>query len=106
MATPAWLLKLKQRWNLQSVGQVIVVLIVFACTGMTVVKLKDPLLEFFAGDAADTVLASVIYYLLILPIYNVFLLAYGFLFGQFSFFWEFEKKSFNRLISVFKRTKK
>jgi len=99
MATPGWILKLKQKWNLKSVGQVIVILIVFACTGFTVLAIKKPLLKMLAGDSSDTVLASVVYYLLILPVYNVFLLAYGFLFGQFNFFWEFEKKSFNRLFS-------
>jgi len=99
MATPGWILKLKQKWNLKSVGQVIVILIVFACTGFTVLAIKKPLLKMLAGDSSDTVLASVIYYLLILPVYNAFLLTYGFLFGQFSFFWEFEKKSFNRLFS-------
>ena len=43
--------------------------------------------------------ASIIYYMLILPIYNVILLGYGFLFGQFNFFWEFEKRFFNRIFT-------
>jgi hypothetical protein len=33
----------------------------------------------------------------ILPLYNVVLLIYGALFGQFSFFWAFEKRFFGRL---------
>ncbi len=41
--------------------------------------------------------ASIAYYILILPIYNVFLLVYGFLFGQLRFFWDFEKRFFNRI---------
>ena len=40
---------------------------------------------------------SVLYYVLILPVYNLLLLAYGALFGQFSFFWAFEKRFFDRL---------
>lgn len=106
MATPAWIERLKQKWKLRSVGQVVVVLIVFACTGFTILFIKKPLLSLLAGEEGDTVLASVVYYLLILPVYNVFLLAYGFLFGQFNFFWEFEKKSFNRLFSSFRKNKK
>ena len=92
-----------QRWKLGSAFQVVVVLIVFACTGFTVLFIKRPILHFLAGDEGDTLTASVIYYLLILPLYNVILLAYGFLFGQFNFFWEFEKRFFNR---IFRRTKK
>jgi len=91
------------RWKLGSAFQVVVVLVVFACTGFTVLFIKKPILHFLAGEEGDTITASVIYYLLILPLYNVILLAYGFLFGQFNFFWEFEKRFFNR---IFRRTKK
>ena len=103
MPGPSWIQKLMQRWQLGSAFQVIVVLVVFACTGFTVFFIKKPILHFLAGEQGDSVTASVIYYLLILPLYNVILLAYGFLFGQFNFFWEFEKRFFNR---IFRRTKK
>ena len=91
------------RWKLGSAFQVVVVLIVFACTGFTVLFIKKPILHFLAGEEGDTITASVIYYIFILPLYNLILLAYGFLFGQFNFFWEFEKRFFNR---IFRRTKK
>ena len=103
MAEPNWLDKLKDRWKLGSPFQVVVVLVVFACTGFTVLFIKKPILHFLAGTGGDTMLASILYYLLILPLYNVILLAYGFLFGQFNFFWEFEKRFFNR---IFRRPKK
>jgi hypothetical protein len=98
MATPAWMEKLRTKWKVQSIWHVVVILVVFACTGFTVLFIKEPLLHFLAGERGDTVLASVLYYLFILPIYNVLLLGYGFIFGQFKFFWEFEKRFFNRLI--------
>lgn len=91
--------RLQQKWNLKNTRQVIVVLVVFACTGFTVFFIKKPLLHALAGKSGDTWQASVLYYLLILPIYNVLLLAYGFLFGQFHFFWEFEKRFFRRIFT-------
>jgi hypothetical protein len=103
MSEPSWIQKLMLRWKLESAFQVVVVLVVFACTGFTVLFIKKPILHFLAGEQEASVTASVIYYLLILPLYNVILLAYGFLFGQFNFFWEFEKRFFNR---IFKRPKK
>ena len=102
MAEQSWMEKLKQRWNL-SAFQVVIVLVVFACTGFTVLFIKKPILHFLVGAQGDSTIASILYYLLILPLYNVILLAYGFLFGQFNFFWEFEKRFFNR---IFRRTKK
>jgi hypothetical protein len=105
MASAKWIEKLKQRWKLESAWQVVIVLIVFACTGFTVMFLKRPLLTFLAGEQGNSVLGSVLYYIFILPIYNLILLGYGFLFGQFRFFWEFEKRFMERFFSWFRRTK-
>lgn len=104
MATPGWITKLKTRWNLSSGWQVLLILIVFACTGFTVLFIKRPILEFIAGSSSNTTMATVIYYILILPLYNVLLLAYGFVFGQFNFFWAFEKRFFKRIVSIFTRS--
>ena len=103
MATPGWIERLRQRWKLESMWQVVVVLIVFACTGFSVYFLKRPLLTFLAGERGNTILASVLYYILILPIYNILLLMWGFIFGQFAFFWAFEKRFFDR---IFRRKEK
>lgn len=89
--------KLKTRWGLNSIGQVLLVLLVFAMTGTTVLLLKKPLLFMAFPDGDHPVWFSILYYVLILPVYNGILLVYGALFGQFSFFWEFEKKFFRRM---------
>ncbi len=101
----SWLQKLQIRWKVNSVYQVIIILFVFACTGFTVLFLKKPLFQYWFTDTEMPLWASTLYYVLILPVYNAFLLLYGFLFGQFQFFWAFEKRFFNRIISIFIRTK-
>jgi Na+-driven multidrug efflux pump len=100
-----WVEKLKNRWKLESAWQVVVVLVVFACTGFTILFIKKPLLNWLAGEQGDTTLASVLYYLFILPLYNIVLLGYGFIFGQFNFFWNFEKRFMERFFRWFKREK-
>jgi hypothetical protein len=101
-----WLQKLQTRWKVSSLFQVLIILVVFACTGFTVLFLKRPLFNYWFSQNTTPTYASVIYYLLILPVYNMLLLFYGFIFGQFSFFWEFEKRFFSRIISIFKPKKK
>ena len=98
--------RLKERWELDSLFQVLVVLLVFACTGFTVLFLKRPILGLVGEEAKDSVLYSFLYYLLILPLYQVVLLVYAFVFGQFKFFWAFEKRFFNRIGQLFKKKKK
>ena len=98
--------KLQIRWKVKSAYQVIIILVVFACTGFTVLFLKKPLFQYWFTETEMPLWASTLYYILILPVYNIFLLLYGFLFGQFQFFWAFEKRFLNRIISIFIRTKK
>ncbi len=92
-----WIDKLQTRWELKNTLQVILVLIAFACTGFTVLFLKRPIVAYFTADGEQGIFFSIIYYILIFPIYNLILLIYGFLLGQFTFFWEFEKKTYRRL---------
>ena len=94
---PIWLRRLRERWGVGT-GQVFIILLVFACTGFTVMFLKRPIVGFFTGEGEQPVLFTVLYYVLILPVYNVILLLYGALFGQFGFFWAFEKRFFTRMM--------
>lgn len=97
-SVPGWVGRLAQRWNV-SPARVGIILVVFACTGLTVMFLKRPIVAWAAGEAGEPpVLFTVLYYILILPFYNALLLLYGALLGQFSFFWAFEKRFFARLL--------
>lgn len=100
-----WIDKLKIRWKLKSAWQVAIVLLVFACTGFTILLIKKPILFWLAGAEGNTTLASVLYYLFILPLYNIILLGYGFIFGQFRFFWNFEKRFMERFFTWVKGQK-
>lgn len=97
-----WLSKLQTRWQVKSLTQVVLILIVFACTGFTVLLIKNPLFAYWFPEGEKPLWAGTLYWILIFPVYNIFLLCYGFLFGQFRFFWDFEKKFFSRIFSRFK----
>lgn len=89
--------RLKNRWNLSSLWQVVIVLIVFALTGFSVMFLKKPIFEWIGTNPDYELFFSILYYILILPVYNLILLFYGLIFGQFQFFWNFEKKMWYRM---------
>lgn len=90
--------KLQNRWQLKSITQVIIVLIVFACTGFTIMFLKKPIMGIVGKSLDSHWFNDVLYYLFILPIYFIVLLFYGFVFGQFNFFKSFVLKTCNRLL--------
>jgi hypothetical protein len=94
-----WIEKLKNRWKLDSAWQVAIVLVAFACTGLTVFFIKKPILLWLAGEEGNSILATVLYYIFILPLYNIVLLVYGLILGQFRFFWSFEKRMMERFFT-------
>ena len=97
----SWIEKLKDRWEVRSAWQVIVILIVFACTGFSVLYLKQPLYNLAGITPETSAWIRVPFYLLtILPAYQILLLGYGFIFGQFRFFWNFEKKMLSRIKKI------
>ncbi len=94
--------RLKSKWKLRSLWQVILVLVVFACTGFTILIVKKPIFDFLGVDTQEGgFFKTLLYLLLVLPLYQVFLLVYGFIFGQFSFFWEKEKQFIRRMGRLF-----
>lgn len=100
----SWSEKLKDRWQLKSGLQVLLVLLTFSCTGFSVLFLKKPLYDLVGiTEATPLWLRAGFYSLAILPVYQLLLLAWGFVFGQFRFFWNFEKRMFDRIGSYFRR---
>ena len=62
--------------------------------------LKRPLVAWATGTGEAPGWFTIAYYVLILPFYNLLLLVYGGILGQFRFFWEFEKRFFRRLFRI------
>ncbi len=85
--------KLKKRWNIQTNRQLFIIFLVFAITGSSAAKLAAPLTDFFEIKKE---MGWYVYWpfriVIILPIYQVLLVFFGWVFGEFQFFWNFEKK--------------
>ena len=91
--------KLAHKWPVAERWEMIAIFIVFAITGSISGKLAGPLTEWI-GLKEGTVSGWIFWtarILLIFPIYQVLLVFFGWLFGQFAFFWNFEKKMLKRM---------
>jgi hypothetical protein len=90
--------KLKQRWGVQSNLQLTIIFIVFAITGSASAMVSKPVCLWLGITKEDFgFLFTPIRLILIFPLYQVLLVSIGFLFGQFAFFWKFEKKLLRKL---------
>lgn len=91
--------KLKQRWGIENNWSVIAIFIVFAINGSFAAWVAKPVTTFL-GLSQETLSPWLFWplrILLIFPIYQLTLPIVGWLFGQFKFFWAFEKKFLGRL---------
>lgn len=91
--------KLKQRWGIENNWGVIAIIIVFTINGSFASWVAKPVTALFGLSAETTepyALYLVLRILMIFPIYQITLPLVGWCFGQFKFFWAFEKKMLRR----------
>jgi len=96
--------KLENKWVTNYRWEIITIFIVFALTGTSSVRIANPILEYigftrtlFPANFFGGFIYWIIRIIIILPIYQILLIIFGTLLGQFKFFWEFEKKMLRRM---------
>lgn len=91
--------KLKERWGIDSNFQIVIIFIVFAVTGSTASYIGKPILSFLSitPDNFSAFGYWTIRILLLFIMYQIMLVFFGWLFGQYKFFWNFEKKMLRRI---------
>ncbi len=91
--------RFKEKWNISSNYQLVIILIVFAITGSLSLYVSAPILKALSID--KEILSIWLFWplkiLIIFPIYQILILIIGTIFGQFKFFWKFEKKFLKRI---------
>jgi hypothetical protein len=89
---------LKKRWGIETNFQLTIIFIVFAITGSASAWLSKPFCFWLGITKTDLgYWFTPVRLILIFPLYQVLLVLLGFIFGQFKFFWAFEKKMLKRM---------
>ena len=91
--------KLENKWKLEYRWEMIRVFIVFAITGSSSVLIGRPIIKLL-GITKENLHSSVYWTLYILIgfiFYQILLVFIGWIFGQYNFFWNFEKKMLRRM---------
>jgi len=96
--------KMKERWGVDSLGGVLLILFIFSITGMTALYVRELVFGWLGfNEETPFWLELVAWILVVFPSYQLLFLLYGFVLGQFEFVWNFEKKSLRRIKSLFVR---
>lgn len=91
--------KLEKKWDVNYKWELIRIFIVFAITGTSSLFVGKPIIKLLGitKENLNIVVYWVLYIIIGLIFYQILLLCIGWLFGQFKFFWEFEKKMLRRM---------
>ncbi|WP_179338873.1 DUF6787 family protein [Winogradskyella ludwigii] len=90
--------KLEKKWILDYKWEMIRVFMVFAFTGSSSLFVGRPIIKLIGitKENLNPVLYWFLFIIIGLIFYQILLVSFGWLFGQFKFFWEFEKKMLRR----------
>jgi hypothetical protein len=90
--------KLEKKWILDYKWEIIRVFMVFAITGSSSLFVGRPIIKLIGitKENLNPLLYWILFIIIGLIFYQILLVTFGWLFGQFNFFWEFEKKMLRR----------
>ena len=90
--------KLESKWVVNHRWELIRIFIVFAITGSSSVVVGRPIIQWMGitRDNLHPLLYWILFIVISLFFYQVLLVLIGWIFGQFQFFWNFEKKMIRR----------
>ena len=93
--------KIRSFFKVESNYQLFVVNLVFAITGTSSLFVADYILDMLliTQENYDNFFYWITRIILILPIYQILLIIFGILFGEFSYFWKMEKKTLNKMMA-------
>lgn len=98
--------KLEKRWIVQERWQIIRIFIIFAITGTSSLYVTNPILDLiglskenFNSNGFQLIFYYILKFIAILPFYQILLLIFGWIFGEYKFFLSFVKKMLNRFKS-------
>ncbi|MFD1162997.1 MULTISPECIES: DUF6787 family protein [Hwangdonia] len=91
--------KLEKKWNVTFKWEMISIFLVFATTGTSSLFVSRPLIKLMGINKENlpTYTYWVLYIVIGFIFYQILLVLIGWLFGQYKFFWDFEKKMLRKI---------
>lgn len=91
--------KLEKKWEVAYKWEMISIFLVFATTGSSSLFVSRPLIKLMGINKDNLPIFSywVLYIIIGFVFYQILLVLIGWLFGQFKFFWDFEKKMLRKI---------
>lgn len=84
--------KIKDKWGIKSDWQFFKINLIFSLAGMCIVFVRKPVFHLLhIADATPLWIKILVYIPILFPTYQINLLIFSFMLGEFEFFWKKEK---------------
>lgn len=104
MSLKNFISSVKQKYNIATNKDFALIFIVFSLAGMFVTISRKTIFKWLGLNHTALLIQIVVSLLLIVPLYQISTLIFGFIFGKFHFFWERQKALGRSLRRVFIRS--
>lgn len=87
-----WIDRLKTKWNIDSNFEFVIIMLVFSIAGMLIIYERQPVFHWLGITPKTPFWIKFFAWLVVVfPAYQINLIVFGSLLGQFQFFWNKEK---------------
>ena len=102
----AWIDRCKERWGIESQFQFWMIMLTFTLAGLSITQVRSIYWGVlgFTEDSPSMWIKTPVYVALVFPTYQVSLMIFGTLLGQFRFFWAKEKAMLRFFAKPFRRS--
>ena len=96
--------KLIKRFNAKSLSHLVIIFVIFGISGTFTLMITEPIInllkitEIFKNSLVLLFLRVII----LIPLYQIILISIGYVFGEFDYFYTFEKKIYKKLLKKIK----
>ena len=98
--------RLKRKWDIKTNFDFTMIMVVFSLAGMNVSLCRKPLFHLLGVQRETSLwIKTLVYLAFVFPTYQLSLLLYGFILGQFQFFWKKQKSLVQFIRGKFVKTR-
>ncbi len=96
--------KLIKRFNAKSFNHLVIIFVVFGISGTVTLIITEPIINLLKMTELfqNSLILLFLRVIILIPLYQIILILIGYIFGEFNYFYTFEKKIYKKILKKIK----
>ncbi|MAJ14164.1 MAG: hypothetical protein CMN44_04210 [SAR116 cluster bacterium] len=93
-----------KRFNAKSLKHLVIIFVIFGISGTCTLIITEPIINLLKMNEIfqNSLILIFLRVIIIIPLYQIILLSIGYIFGEFNYFYNFEKKIYKKFLKKIK----